>query len=242
MDMERVGYKLVLEDHFEGDTLDLTKWEHRHVGPCNGGFQSPSTAFVRDGKLILRFEYKNGEYGEGWYAGEIKAKRKFLRGYFEIRCKCSDPIPDEKGTYPWSAFWIQADHPYEAAFSKGGPGGAEIDIFESMYKQFYPGVMTHIYCAGKKNSTSKGEIDGCMVGGMFIPDCYTDFHTYACEWTEERYRFFVDGFCYAETAWGDGVSEVEEDLVLSMVHPGNVAYPHDVVHEFVVDYVKVWQK
>ncbi len=233
---------MVFEDHFEGDTLDLTKWDYRGTGPRNGGFMSPSAVRVENGKLILRYDYRNGEFGEAWYTGMIKAKQRFLRGYFEIRCICSEPTIDENGQ-SWSAFWLQADKPYEAEISKGGPGGAEIDIFEAMGDRFAPGIMTNIHLAGKKNSTMpKGRLDSCLVGGMFIPDCYTAYHTYACEWTEDKYRFFVDGFCYGESAWGDGVSEVPEELIISMHRQDNCDHPRDLVREFIIDYVKVWQK
>ena len=48
----------------------------------------------------------------------------YCKGYFEIRCKVN------AGSGYWSAFWLQADSPYTASVSKGGVGGAEIDIFE----------------------------------------------------------------------------------------------------------------
>ena len=64
----------------------------------------------------------DGAYGAGWYAAAISLFETYNRGYFEIRCKCND------GGEFWSAFWIQADHPYDHELSKGGVGGAELDI------------------------------------------------------------------------------------------------------------------
>ena len=50
-----------------------------------------------------------------------------------MRCKIN------KGTGFWSAFWIQASNPYNHDISRGGIGGAEIDIFESgAYDAFFP--------------------------------------------------------------------------------------------------------
>ena len=101
------NYALVFEDDFDGDTLDLSKWEYRSSGPRRCGFNSPAQVRVENGHLILRQEYRDGEYGPGWYAGMIRAKQRFLRGYFEIRCICSEALP---GGF-WSAFWIQANNP-----------------------------------------------------------------------------------------------------------------------------------
>ncbi len=241
--MDLTGYKLVFEDNFDGDTLDLTKWEHRGSGPRDNGFMAPSAVRVENGNLILRYDYRNGEYGEGWYMGMIRARQRFVRGYFEMRCICSEPTPGTTPHGPWSAFWLQSEHSYNAEHSRGGIGGAEIDIFEAMTKMYCPGVCSHIYCRGKKNSAvGPDRNDDCMVGGMFIPDCYTAYHTYALEWTEDRYRFLVDGFCYAESNWGDGVSEAPEELIVSMHRDFAGDHPRDFVREFVIDYVKVWQK
>ncbi len=240
--MDLTDYKLVFEDNFEGNALDTEKWAYRGNGSRRGGFNAPSAVRVENGKLILRYDWRSGEYGEGWYGGMIKATRRFCKGYFEIRCMCSETDPGFEGN-PWSAFWLQADHPYEAEISKGGPGGAEIDIIEAMGAPFNPGVASTIHLAGKKGSTAgPGELDSKHVGGITLPDCYTAFHTYALEWTDEVYRFYVDGLCYGESSWGDGVSEVEEELIVSLELPAQCNKPHDFYREFVVDYVKVWQK
>ncbi len=243
--MDLTGYKLVFEDNFEGDALDTSKWDYRGTGAREGGIYDPDAVSVRDGKLTVRFDYRKSQYGEGWHTGQIKVNRRFCRGYFETRCICSAVEPwGDWDTHPWCAFWIQADHPYEAEISRGGPGGAEIDIFEAMGKTFYPGIVSNIHLAGKSGSdaASKGQLDSKFVGGVTIPDLYTNYHTYALEWTDKVYRFYVDGFCYAESSWGDGVSEVEEELIVSLELPAQCNKPHGFYREFVVDYVRVWQK
>lgn len=128
------GYQLVFEDEFDGDELDTTKWVYRANGSRRGGYNAPDQVKVKDGNLYISAQYRDKDnlpadtsanYGEGWYVGMIMLKQKYLRGYYEIRCICND----SPGF--WSAFWIQADHPYDA-LSRGGVGGAELDIFESL--------------------------------------------------------------------------------------------------------------
>ena len=77
---------------------------------------------------------------------------------------------------------------------------------------------------------------------LFRSDCYTAFHTYGCEWTEDTYRFYVDGRLTAETSWGDGVSEVPEEMIISVELPGETSAPKERSGEMIVDYVRVYQK
>lgn len=87
----------------DGDTLNTDVWKHRGVGARRCGFNAESRAEVRGENLYLTAEYlEDGKFGAGWYSGMISLKQHYLRGYFEIRCKCNK----DKGF--WSAFWIQS--------------------------------------------------------------------------------------------------------------------------------------
>ena len=109
-ELDLTGYELVYEDEFEGTELNLEEWRVRGAGKSRGGFNSDSQLAVKDGNLYLTGEYvENGEYGDGWYGVSVALREHYLRGYFEIRCKCaaSDAF--------WSAFWIQGlISPYKA--------------------------------------------------------------------------------------------------------------------------------
>ncbi|MBR7137161.1 MAG: glycoside hydrolase family 16 protein [Clostridia bacterium] len=247
--MDLKGYTLVFEDNFDGKTLDLEKWQYRGSGARRCGFNAPSQVFLDRGNLILKYQYRtDGEFGEGWYAGMISARQRFTRGYFEIRCICNDPA----GSDFWSAFWLQARAPYTAEISRGGIGGAEIDIIEAFRDRDRtptypgsPGVETNIHVTGMKNPPY--EFAGHSTQHPYpirtnIPDCFTEFHVYGCEWTDEVYRFYVDGRLVGETNWGDGVSEVDEELIISLELPGETAAAKERSGEMIVDYVRVYQK
>ena len=128
-ELDLTGYELVFEEEFEGDTLNTDKLHVRGEGTERGGFESASQVSLRDGNLVITGEYlEDGKFGPGWYAAEVILNERYKQGYFECRCICNaDPAM-------WSAFWIQASHPYEAAYSQGGVGGAELDIMESNMK------------------------------------------------------------------------------------------------------------
>jgi beta-glucanase (GH16 family) len=240
------GYSLVFEDDFDGETLDMSKWAYRGNGRRRVGYNSPEQVFLKDGCLHMKQEYKNGEYGEGWYGGMIRANDYFLRGYFEIRCICSRSVHSCDGSF-WSAFWLQAPSPYDPEKSRGGigPGGSEIDIIEcfSTKDGAYPLITSTIHCSGMKGSVAaQGGLDSSTVSRRILPDACEMFHTYALDWDENEYKFYIDDELVAVSIWGDGVSRVPQELIVSLELPGNCVEDKDYTTEFVVDYVRVWQK
>ena len=233
------GYETVFFDDFDGDALDLSIWEHRAAGARRTGFNAASQAEVRDGNLILTAQYReDGEYGAGWYAGMVSLRQWYCRGYFEIRCKCSD------GGDFWSAFWLQAEHPYDHALSAGGPGGCEIDIFEAMngkakIKAKRDSVAVNLHCNGADDDPEN--LDSLGVGSFRGHNIYTEYNTYACLWTEDEYIFYINGREAARSSHAKGVSQVPEQVIVSLEIPDQTDHPKDFTTQFVVDYVKICQ-
>ena len=234
------GYSLVFEDEFEGDTLDMDVWYHRGVGERNCGFNSTDQVRVEDGKLIIRAEYlEDGKNGAGWYTGAVALRQKYQNGYFEICCKCN------KDYDLWSAFWLQSNTSYDHEKSAGGVGGAEIDIFEAMESRYMPfplnnSVKSTIYCNGTDVLTER--IDRQRVGKYYVPNLYTEFHTFGLKWTTEEYIFYIDGVESGRSSFGKGVSTVPEELIVSLEIPNQMHWHKDgFFAEFEVEYVKIWQ-
>ncbi len=235
-------YTVVFEDEFDASVLDTDVWTYRASGERRGGYNSESQVKVKDGNMIITGEYlKDGEFGEGWYTGMVKLKERYCKGYFEIRCIVnSDP-----GF--WSAFWIQADDPYTASVSKGGVGGAEVDIFESMSYDNLVGKdsVTHtIHCAGVD-----GEQEGFQsehLGDFYGENIYEQYNTYGLEWTDDEYIFYINGVETRRSSFGNGVSEVLEDVIVSLEIPSEEELEDldkdTYKTEYIIDYVKIYQK
>ena len=250
--MDLSGYKLVFEDDFNGDSLDTDNWEFRHLGKTGGGFDGTKNVRVENGNLIIRpGYYEDGEFGAGFYGADLHIKKRYTRGYFECRCICNDTYPNNL----WSAFWLQARGPYTPEISRGGVGGAELDIMESLrvmkptdkdgIRTGAPGIEHNIHVTGMKAQPYAfpgHETQHPFPIRAYIPDCFTEYHTYALEWTKDVYRFYVDGKCTFETTWGDGVSEVDQEVCVSVCVPGDGMTDKSVYSEMKVDYVRVWQK
>lgn len=234
------GYELVFEDNFDGNELNLTKWEYRTTGPRRCGYNAPSQVRVENGSLHIGYAYRDGVYGNGWYAGAVSLKERYLRGYFEIRAKCNDPFANGF----WSAFWLQSPHSYDAAYSKGGIGGAEVDIFEALGDAGgNPGVQSTIHVRGMQHPPENaGYTENPGAIPCSIPDCFSAYHTYGLYWDERCYRFYVDDVCYWETSWGDGVSMVPQEVILSMEIPDQSYGEQNSSGEFAVDYIRIYQR
>ncbi|MBQ8575703.1 MAG: glycoside hydrolase family 16 protein [Clostridia bacterium] len=247
-ELDLTGYELVFEDEFNGDSLDTTAWKYCNSGPRRGGFRAPSSVKIADGTCTITGEYRDGEYGEGWYGGDLALLKWYNKGYFEIRCKVS------AGGGLWSAFWLMAAHPYEAEYSKGGIGGAEIDIMEAAgwgRDGWENAVVQTIHCAGVEGwyeglYIDREDFDSRELGYYNGNDIYNEYNTYGLEWTEDEYIFYINGVETCRTSFGNGTSQVAEEVRVSLEVPDAEALSQldkETYHsEFVVDYVRIYQE
>ncbi len=239
-ELDLTGYELVFEEEFDGDALDPTKMRVRREGPTRGGFDAASQIKVENGNLVITGEYlEDGKFGPGWYSAQVILNERYKQGYFECRCICNaDPGM-------WSAFWIQASHPYEAEYSQGGVGGAELDIMESKYESQFNNYITNaIHCAGVDGVQEgfQSRLLGCFKG----KNVCEEYNTYGLEWTEDEYIFYVNGVETTRSTFGNGVSQVEEDVIINLCIPNAdvlAELDKETYHTaFIVDYVKIYQK
>lgn len=238
-------YSIVLDEEFNGDSLNTDIWEYRANGSRRNGFNSPNQVKVEDGNLVITAEYrKDGEYGEGWYAGMINLKQLYCKGYFEIRCKCNK----DKGF--WSAFWIQGAtiSPYDHYLSKGGVDSCEIDIFEAMsadkfFKSHRNAVTSTVHCNGVDDDIEN--IDSRCLGDFKVGrDIYDEYNTYGLEWTDDEYIFYINGVESGRTSFGNGVCQNPEQVIVSLEIPadGLDKFSEDYKSQYIVDYVKIYEK
>ena len=236
--VEAEGYGLVLEERFDGDSLDLTQWEIANR-EYRIGYETSSQVSVSEGNLILTGEYRtDGSFGEGWYGASVNLQQRYCRGYFEARIRASETIGKGNGDY-WSAFWIEGSNPYDPDASQGGlgPGGAELDILEN----FGPDCTTctvHVSGYEGNDGISSQHAEIFDLGNNYVDD----YHVYSLFWTEEYYEYYLDGVLLNHTSFGYGTSSSEEIVILSLEVPRNFSIGQDVVRKMYVDYLRIWQK
>ncbi len=223
---QELGYELVWEDNFDGTSLDTNKWDVRGIGPRNLGYVSPEAVTVENGTLKLWAKKQDGRI----LLGAVGTQNHFMARYGFYECRAQ--VQASPGV--WAAFWIQSTD-----IAKGeDPAiyGAEIDIMECFRKLGTDIISHNVHWAYGPNQQSTRGMQS------YLPGVGQGFHTFALEWTPEKYVFFIDGLAFYEVR--RGISQIEEYLILSMEIPANeneiakTIFP-DV---FVVDYVKVYQK
>ncbi len=277
-------WEVTFEDNFDGTEIDTTKWiigtmdNNDNIRRAAYYTDDSQNIFVENGYLTIRTNYRTSDLGTGWHTSWLEtATRESSQsgtatedyqgfsqkgGYFEIRCQA----PASTGI--WSAFWLMPDE--GVAFTDNdiqntATDGVEIDIMESPYYQNNVDAVCHVlHCDGYDS-----RLKSINSGNYNVPDMYSSMHTYALEWTENCYRFYIDGYLTWETQHvidGEiyGVSEVLEYLILSVEVGGysedGVLYPgkesdgstswagnpnkNDLScnYDFIIDYVKVMQK
>lgn len=223
---ENLGYQLIWEDQFDGNKLDPEKWDVRGIGPRAVGYVSPQAVIVKNGFLELSAFVKN----DSIMVGAIGTQDRFMPkyGYFECRAQL------QKSQGNWSAFWIQS--PSIAEGEDPGIYGTEIDIMEHFKKGENDIVSHNLHWAYGPNQQSTGAFQSHVKGVS------EGFHTFAVEWTPEKYAFFVDGYKYHEIK--KAISHIEQYIILSMELPHSLEDLKDALlpDVFIVDYVKVYQK
>ena len=84
-----------------------------------------------------------------------------------------------------------------------------------------------------------------MLGAFYGNDIYNEYNTYGVKWTEDEYIFYINGVETARTTFGNGTSQVEEEVRVSLEVPDASALEpldKETYHsEFIIDYVKIYQ-
>jgi beta-glucanase (GH16 family) len=228
---EEAEAQLFFEDNFDRLTIDGTKWEKCPEWDRQGASQwEDDNSYVENGNLVLKISPHDTR--ENYvYTGAIRSKGLFERrfGYFEARIK----FPVFQGT--WGAFWLM--YGPGSVVDGSGRDGTEIDIIESIFnEQAKANSALHWdgYAEGHKSESKS-------YSGTNIYD--GNFHTFALEWKEDEYIFYIDNAEKWRTTAG-GVCQVPLYMKLTVeAAPWAGTINMSELPEFMlVDYVKVFDK
>ncbi|MDY3195452.1 MAG: family 16 glycosylhydrolase [Paracholeplasma sp.] len=181
------GWVCTWADEFEGDTLDLEKWNYEIDGGGGGNnelqyYTNKNTSVANS---ILTITAKKEEYmGRSYTSSRITTKYKgdFTYGRFIIRAK----NPVGRGT--WPAVWMMPTMNSYGIWPKSG----EIDIME--YVGYDP---TRVHGTIHTERFNHGL--GTQLGGsVTLPTANQEFHDYEIIWKPGTITWFVDGDQYYE--------------------------------------------
>lgn len=189
------GYHLAWREEFDGMALDMSRWT-AYEGPRRDATNARDAVSVADGALTITTYTEDDEHRSGFL--DTAGKEQWTFGWFEARVRFASS-PGE-----WGAFWMTAP---AMGSPVGDPasGGAEIDIVEHRAADTAGADISNRYVANV-HWDGYGP-DHKHEGGAGAPEpgavpLQGGWHTYALEWTPERYAFYLDGVKQWETRSG----------------------------------------
>ena len=186
-------WEQVWSDEFDGDNLDLSKWNILRWRPgwVNNEQQAytdrDTNVFLQDGNLVIQgliepnyydTDHTGSQYTANYTSGRINTDDKFswTYGKFDIRAK----LPSGRGS--WPAIWMLG----ESITSIGWPDCGEIDIMEhvgfddgNIHGSIHTKDFNHIM------NTQRS-------GSIALPSATQSFHIYSLEWSPHYLRFLID--------------------------------------------------
>jgi beta-glucanase (GH16 family) len=166
--------------------LNESRWEILYTGSGNGNKELQfytkrlDNLRIEDGVLKITGK-REGFEGKGYTSGKIQSRSMGDWGpgvRVEVRAK----LPLGRGT--WPAIWMM---PTEYNYGEW-PRSGEIDIMEAVGKA--PGKVFGTIHTGAYN-----HMIGTQKGKSFYTD-FSEWHTYALNWYEDRLEWFADGNLY----------------------------------------------
>ena len=234
--------EIVWQDEFDYEGLpDDSKWDYDVGGGGWGNNElqyytdkREKNARVENGNLIIEAHHEFLS-GSTYTSARLVTKNKgdWKYGYFEMRAI----LPSGRGT--WPAFWmLPTDWEYG-----GWPDSGEIDIMEHVgYDP--PNVV------GTVHTKNYNHLLGTQVGQTIsVPDCESEFHVYACEWSESQIKMYVDGVLYFtfndQGSWQKWPFDKRFHIILNIAVGGNWGGAQGVDNsafptKYVIDYVRVY--
>jgi len=243
------GWELVWNDEFDGDTIDLNKWEYE-VNAQGGGNNElqyytdrPQNSRVKDGLLTIQAlqETFTGPEGTREYtSARLRTKNRgdWKYGRFEIKAK----LPYGQGL--WPAIWML---PTDWVYG-GWAASGEIDIMELIGHDPATVYGTLHYGGTYPDNVHTGASYKLSFGNFAL-----DFHVFALEWSATEMRWFVDDSLYqVQTEWYSQGNDYPAPfnqrfhLLLNVAvggnWPGNPDNTTSFPQRMEVDYVRVYQK
>lgn len=257
-------WELVWADEFDGEELDMTKWDYRlsmmgkrHITwgtegvKLDGNSNAVFTVYEKDGEICssqLQTGYNfmdaphteealfgGGGEGPGLVWPIGKLQEhKYLKKYGYFECRCK--LQKKEGW--WSAFWLQS--PVIGSSLDPATAGIENDIMES----FNVGKIIH----HANHYNGYGVDHEAAVCGEGMDISLDEYHRFGMLWDENGYTFYVDGVEDGHVS--SPVSHIPQFILISTEVNGYRAAAHTatdearaaVGDEFIVDYVRVFDK
>lgn len=230
------GYKYVWGDEFEGNDINLSKWDFvAHMSGTKSIELSwgKETTDVSDGRLKLRaIRYYNPHNSDVEfrvpYSTVTRYKMNYVYGYAEIRAR----IPFTKGV--WPSFWaltsrLDQNGKIDNDYINTWDYNIEIDVFEvfgteskvvpAVHKWYkaYNYIENHDPTRDSNHTSIGGKAAGGFLywdfaerGHQDLSNLNNEYHTYGFEWTEKELSMYVDGQKYTSLSIAESFDKYDD--------------------------------
>ena len=199
-------YRLVFEDNFDGNSLDMDKWDIPWQGEMNDYDHERSNCWLANHGSTPNLPYTNNiEVSDGTLKLIAKRENPPIAGTI-ITDMSTTPWTTRTDYYDYSSAWIQTKQQYfygkyeircrlpegrgfwPAFWVYGGKKWNEIDFFEIHDKRMdtYTCNVLHDF------DNTPGQPDQCPYSDNNAAD-FTDWHTFTCFFEVDRIVFQLDG-------------------------------------------------
>ena len=243
----------VWRDEFDGNSLDLSKWEYQIGDGCaegicgwgNGEFQNytEENLTVSDGTLKITARAQANGDETAYTSSRIRTlgKGDWTYGRFEVRAK----LPTGQGI--WPAIWLLFSEDTYGGWAASG----EIDIMEAIGSKPNEVFGTLHFGDQFPGNVFKGE-EFILSAGDFSDD----FFVFTTEWEEGEIRWYINNVLYQTQTSDDWFTTGSDDpaapfnhdfhMILNVAVGGNLPGAPDETTRFPqtmeIDYVRVYQK
>ncbi len=249
------GWQIHFADEFEGEALDLMKWDYNY--PTNffnstnyhnhNAVVAESNVSVSNGSLTLHANYGTPDWAADTYrhggrdfsidytSGAVNSSNDYLfqYGYLEARMK----LPPTVGS--WPAFWTHQRDEWPP----------EIDIMEHFMREDTAQrrqEFSYAYIWGPDYRDTSNQRHYPATG----VDLTAGFHDYAIEWTPDALKFYFDGVLMRTMTGADRLAYLDSGnyILFNYAVGGRPMDGSDFVEDpsfsddFEIDWVRVWKQ
>lgn len=262
--LEKGDYICVWQDEFDYTGVPNTsKWKYQkgangwgnnelqnYVDNPNGTSEADATAWVKDGALHIR-AYKDGSE---WKSARMNSVESWNGNETGVIVEARLKVTDKKGA--WPAFWMMPvgrDSWYSDGHYGEWPASGEIDIMENA-------ASTWGFRRAFSTLHAQGHSDGAGSAGVSIGDKTWDhdlssqWHTFAIKWDKDSIIAYYDDvsmgkYSKGDKDWVNWPYDKDFYIILNLAIGGKLGNTNDAASlptdgsvEFLVDYVRVYQK
>jgi len=229
------GWELLWHDEFDSTRLDADHWEaldRKDSYNNEKQYYLPGQVSVHDGRLRLTATSEPID-GKLYRSGLVRTWEEDIYGRWEVRAK----LPSTQGM--WPAIWLL---PRDAPW----PTGGEIDIMENRGNE--PEVVSCSYHWGQDIPGHRFVFNEHGANNSNGPvDFQSGFHNYAVEWEPNEVRYYLDSdLVFTLSDDRAPISNTPMSLIINLAVGGDIGGDPDETtvfpQEFVIEYVRVWER